>query len=359
MIKKNLDNMDIATLNFSITRAFFIGYTFNCLISLIRQDGWIIPLISPIIWFIYIKLIIYIMNYKPELNLPQKLKALFKKKLGIVLIILTCILVSFLCVSNYLNISNFIQGQFLNKTPTLVISIVFIIAIFYALEKGINAIAKTNNILFYIGIILFVTSVLGLLPSIKLSNLMPSFQSSPTNIIKAINCYYAFNVAPMLLLTIIPKNKINNPKLNIVFLLSTIISTVTLFSIIFSTLSTFGIELTSLYKYPEFHVLKNVNLIGFSTRIESILIIQWIFDLFMFTTISIYFIADCIKEIVKIKHINILYLILCISLVIITNILTRYNIFLDSFMLKYANIPVSILTSTIVIVICLKIKQNK
>ena len=59
MIKNKLNNFDVATLNYFITRAFLTGYLFNSLLQLIRQDSWIIPLIGIIIGIIFSLLIIY------------------------------------------------------------------------------------------------------------------------------------------------------------------------------------------------------------------------------------------------------------------------------------------------------------
>ena len=39
--------------------------------------------------------------------------------------------------------------------------------------------------------------------------------------------------------------------------------------------------------FPEFQVLKQISLIGISSRIESILAIQWLFDLFIFNSKNI------------------------------------------------------------------------
>ena len=359
MIRNKLNNFDVGTLNYFITRAFLTGFLFNALLNLIRQDSWIIPILGIIIGIIFTLLIIYIFNYKPNLNFAEKLTSLFNRKLGSILTIIFCIFCFFMCTLTYLNLNNFIHGQYLSKTPTIAISIVCIIAIFYTLTKGLNTIAKTGNILFYIAMILFFISFLGLLPFIKIENLKPFFTSKPNNYIESLNCFYSFNIVPMLFLTILPKDKINNPKLKKTLILSFLLSSFTMFIVMFSTLASFGYELTSLYKYPEFHVLKNISLMGLEARIESILIIQCIFDFFMFVVLTIYFIANSIRSISNYKNINLLYGILCTLLVILTNYFSRYNVYLDDFALKYVKIPVLIFSIVFISIICIKIKSNK
>ena len=63
MIKNKLDNFDVGTLNYFITRAFLTGFLFNSLLNLIKQDSWIIPLIGIIIGIIFTLLVIYIYRY--------------------------------------------------------------------------------------------------------------------------------------------------------------------------------------------------------------------------------------------------------------------------------------------------------
>ena len=359
MIKNKLNNFDVGTLNYFITRAFLTGFLFNSLLILVKQDSWLIPIIGTIIGIIFTLLIVYILNYHPKLGFSEKLISLFNNPIGSILIIIFCLFCFFMCTLTYLNLNNFIHGQFLSKTPTLAIAIVCIIAIYYILTKGLNTIAKTGNILFFIAMILFFISFLGLLPFMQIENLKPFLNSKPTNYLEALNCFYSFNIVPMLFLTILPKDKINNPKLKKTLTLSFLLSTFTMFIVMFSTLASFGYELTSLYKYPEFHVLKNISLMGLEARIESILIIQCIFDFFMFTVLAIYFIANSIKSITNFKNINTLYGILCILLVFLTNYFSKYNVFLDDFALKYVHVPITIFSIIFVLLISLKIKFSK
>lgn len=359
MIENKLENFDVGSLNYFITRAFLTGFLFNSLLNLIKQDSWVIPLLGIFIGIIFLLLVVYIFNYEPSLNFAEKLVSLFNKKIGCFLILIFCLFCFFMCILTYLNLNNFIHGQFLSKTPTLAIAIVCIIAIYYTLIKGLNVIAKTGNILFFIAMILFFISFIGLLPFMEIQNLKPFFHSKPTNYIEALNCFYSFNIVPILFLTILPKNKINNPKLKKFLILSFLLSCFTMFTVMFSTLASFGYELTSLYKYPEFHVLKNISLMGLEARIESILIIQCIFDFFMFIVLTIYFIANSIKSITKIKNINNVYLVLCVLLVILTNYFSKYNVFLDDFSLKYVEIPVSIFSTIFILIVCIRIKLKK
>ena len=358
-MKKKITNFEVATLNYFITRAFIIGITFNALINSMKQDSWIIPLLSVIPGIIFILLVEYIMNYEPSLSLPDKIIKLFKRKIGIVIITITSLFAYLMCTLNYLNLCSFIQSQFLTKTPILAIAILFAIASYYILSKGINTVSRTSNILFYLNILLLVISFLGLLQSLKISNLQPFFVSTLKDYASGLNGFYAFNIAPMVLLTMIPKDSIENPKLKKYLIVSYILSIITIFGILFETLAVFGYELSSLYEYAEFHVLKHVTLFGLNSRIESILVMQLLYDIFIFNVLVIYFIANNVKSALKFKKTNLLYFITCILIIIGTIFLSKYNIYLDKLMTNIIPIFASIFTIIWIAVICIKIKISK
>ena len=324
-----------------------------------NRDSWVIPLISLPLDILFIFIINKIIDYEPDLNLPQKVIKLFGKILGTIILILICIFILLMGILNYLTLNNFIQSQFLTRTPLLAIAIILMITIFYILCKGINVISRTSNILFFINIFLFIISFSGLISSFDFSNLKPMFQSSTNDYLSGINSYYAFHIAPMFLLTMIPKNKMDKPKIKKTLIISTVISSITMFCVILATLSVLGYELTALYEYPEFHVLKQATLVGASSRIESILVIQLIFDIFIYCTLIIYMFGNNIKEIIKIKKINIIYLIGCILLTIGTIYAAKYNIYVDNLMVKTIPIISTIFTATITLIIYFKVKVGK
>lgn len=361
MTNKKLNNMEYAILNYFLTRAFFIGITFSCLIKLTKQDSWIIPLISIFIGLIFIMLINYIVSFKENKSIIEKIYFLFNSKVRYAISLLLILIGIFYNIANTINLNNFIHTQFLNKTPILLISIIFLSVTFYILTKGINVITKTTVIIFYISIFLVLITFIGLLPKFHLSNLKPMFQYNETNMLNSLRFYYTFNITPILFLTVIPKSNIKNAKTFKALSISYIISTSAIFISILLTLGVFGYELASIYEYPEFQVLKQISLIGVSSRIESILVLQWIFDLFIYNVFIIFYICNCIKKLIikKDLNINLIYLIYSIILIIVLNYISKYNIFIENFILNYAFKYISVITIVIVILICLKIKLRK
>ena len=127
MTDRKISNFEFATINCFITRALLIGITFNILTNIVKQDSWIIPLVSFLPALVIIFLLNFIMDYKPKLNIAEKIRDLFNKTWFIILFIIIT-LIYIVCLINSLNMINFIQSQFLNKTPLYVIIVLFMLA---------------------------------------------------------------------------------------------------------------------------------------------------------------------------------------------------------------------------------------
>lgn len=356
---EKLNNFEIFTLNYFIIRASLIGITFNSLVNILKQDCWTIPILSILPGIIFIIILYEIIKYKPNLNISEKILKIFNKKIAKVILFLILVFNFVMTVFNLLNISIFIQSQFLNKTPLIIIIIMIIITTFYILTKGISVIARTSNILFYVSVFLVIISFIGLIPAFKIENIKPFFTASLSDYSNGISIFCYFNIIPMFMLTSIPKVTIKKPKIKRVLIISFIISILSIFLIIFQTLATFGYKLTQLYEYPEFFALKHVSLANLSSRVESILITQLIFDMIIYNIFSIYFMNSIIKSTFKINKNGLIYLILSIMIIFCTQIVSKYNLLIYR---NYASIITFILNTifiTFILIFYLKIKMRK
>lgn len=354
---KKITNLEIGSLTYFLIRAYFIGVTFNNLLTIAKQDSWICILFGFLIGFIPLIGYFYIFNYEPDLNLNQKNIKLFGKVFGNIINIILCLFTFCLIITVYSNLITFIHSDYLSRTPTIVISIMFIVSIFYSLIKGINAISRSCLVLFYISLILFLISNFSLIFQIDINNFKPILFSK-THLFKGTYSYISFNVLPLYLLNIIPKNSIENNKKTIKnIIIFYIIGSITLFFVTFNILGIFGINLSLLYQYPEFQILKHVSLVGLSARLDSILFIQWIFDLITFVIIGLYYVINTTHIFINEKK-NICLIIYCILLVFLSELITN-NLFINIISIDILPLFINITTIIIFLLIILKIKYTK
>lgn len=356
-MNRKISMLEIGVINYFIIRSFFVGITFNYLINTTAQDSWIPILICFIPSVLYIFHINKFMQYKTSKNSAEKINILFKKPFSYIFIFIVCIIFFCIVVFNFINLNNFIHSQFLNKTPVLIISIAFIISIYYMLSKGIHAISRTSLILFFISIFLYIFTFTGLIGFFKFDNMFPLFQANVPDYLKGISSILAYNISPMILISIIPKDIMENKNLKKTLIISYFISIVSLLIVLITTIGIFGIELCNVYEYPEFHILKNISIFGLSAKIDSILVIQWLFDMYIFSVLGIYFIEKNISSIFKVNN-KMIYFILCVLVVISTSFISKHNIFYNNVFVEYIHIFSNILFLILILLVSLKLKKS-
>ena len=315
---KKITSLEYNTLLWFLTRATFIEITAEILLNNAHQDSWISILIAIIIGILPFLLYSYLKNKYPDKNIIQ----INKEKLGKFGTILNIILIAgnfIFTICSFWIIVHFIDSQYLYRTPTIMIIIILILPVIYTIIKDFHIFSKVNLIMFYISLFFILVILSGLISNINIDNIKPILNNNPKNILYGTFCFIGFNILPIFLLTIIPKNKITNysPKKSFIFY---IISGLSLLNVMFLTISIFGIHLSELYNYPSFHLLKRVSVLDMIDRVESILSLEWFLALFVQIMISLFFIKEALKETfqTKEKTNNITMIIVCIITAIIS-----------------------------------------
>ena len=239
----SLSNLEIGCITFFLTRCSYIGVTISLLAFLLKQDAWIGFLMGIIIGLIPLIMYLYIIKYKPDFNIFEIIESLFGKVIGKILIGIILVLIGYYTLMVFANVCYFIGSQFLHQTPIIVIAIAFMIPIVYGLFKGIKIIGRVSILLFIIAMILIFLLLIGLIPSADLNNIKPIFEHGFLNNIKDCLVFIFYNVLPLFVISVIPKDKNNSKSFNkyviIFYLLSSFISLSTLI-IIFAVLGYFS-----------------------------------------------------------------------------------------------------------------------
>lgn len=286
-----------------VIRSASLGMVVSSNIHIGRVDGYLSPLIGMIIGFIPLAIFLKILNYKPDLNIYEKIDHLFGKVLGKIINLILILTIFFLTIIIFWDLLNFIGSQYLFRTPSLYVAIMFGISLFYLCNKVMHITIKVANLLFYINILIFLICTFGLLHQLKLNNIFPFLENGIIPpLLSGIN-NVAYSILPLFILLIIPKNSIkNNKNINKIVIIFYIFTNIANFIETFFTISVFGIDIASLYEFPDFVLLRRISTTGFFQRFESILATQWIFDLFIRLSICFNFIKYGYKHFVKDKY---------------------------------------------------------
>ncbi len=318
---KKINSLEYNTLIWFLTRATFIEITAEILLNTAHQDSWISIIIAIVFGIIPFFLYSYLKNKFPDKNIITLNKEKFGKFgtfLNLILIASTLIFT----ICSFWIVVNFIDSQYLYRTPTIMIIIILILPVIYTIIKDFHIFSKVSLIMFYISLFFIIIILTGLISNIDINNIKPILNNSPNNILYGTFCFIGFNILPLFLLNIIPQNKIKNysPKKSFVFYL---ISSLSLLNVMFLTISIFGIHLSELYNYPSFHLLKRVSVLDIIDRVESILSLEWFLALFVQIITALFFIKEALKETFKPKEKtnNIIMIIVCLIIAFLTQII--------------------------------------
>lgn len=322
---KNISSMEYNSLVWFLIRAGYIGISISSLIAISGRDSWLSGIIALFLGLIPLFIFNRLRDYDEKMNicdLNVHLFGSFGKFLNIVL----ALGVLFVAQITFLDMTHFINSQFLYKTPIWVISIVFIIPLIYSLFKGINAVSRTALLLFYVVIFVIIFIILGISSGVELENLKPVFTKDSVSILYGSLVLVAYNVLPLFFLLIIPKYKLTgySSKKSLAFYILAMLS---LANAAFMTIGIFGLQLSLLYEYPEFHLLKKVQIGEFIDRVESILSMEWILALFVLLMVAVYFVSRVFEQTFKAKEKtnNIFKIIICLVILIVNQFIFTTN----------------------------------
>lgn len=335
------ENKGYIAITYFITRASFMGFSSMCIINTLKQDAWLGIILGTILGIIPLILIYNVASFNTDESIIDIISKLFPNY-GKYLKIIIGIFIYLFSILNFWNLNNLITSQYLNRTPTIIISLIFIIPVIMLTKKNTQIISRVSFILFLISIFFYIVSFIGLANKIEINNLFPILEYNP---IKGIYYYLSYNVLPLYIILYFPGKYIkkNIIKGYIISSLSLIISMLVLISVL-------GINLVILFQYPEFHILKLV-FDGFITfRLENILALQWIIDIFILITISLKY----SNKSLNIKN----YYILPIIMVILCNYLMPNNVIIIDLITYHFPTIICIFILTILLIIFIKQKKE-
>ena len=353
-------NSEYAFLSSFLIRALFFGPAIFSILHFALQDGWISIIISFILSFVPLIIYYKLLNHNPSDNIVSLNNKL--GKLGKIFNVILTIFVIFHASMILWNLTNFIYSQFLFQTPLLIIAMVLSISIFYISIKNLTTIARTGTVFFIISTILYAVAALSLIREFDFNGLKPIFNSGIIPILKGSFSSLGLNIFPLFIILIIPKNNIkNNDKIISSFFKVYIFRYLCMLSVLVICVAILGIELTNLYQYPEYHILKTINIANFFQRVESVLSVQWIFDAVMSIALCLYYVKESITKTFNLKNkFNLINIICIISILIIANYIFTSNTVAETF---YKNIypfltSIFFLIIPLIILIIVKVKKT-
>lgn len=280
-----INNRKVFAISYFLGRIFFVGFGFSLLRKLVGRDSWLSAILGTLLG----ALIIWIFS-KLKSKINGSLKDIKGNKIIKWSLIILFFLFNLFVFSQMIFIfQTFASSFFLINSPTYFISLPIPFIVYRTCKKGYPTIAKIAEILMPISILLFLFSFFGLLQHFKIDYFKPWLMNGPLTLLQGTLYFAAYSSSAFFLLLNVPMEK---NKLVGKFIFST--TTVVLLCIFI--IGVLGPNLIQIYRYPEYMMLKKIKIFNFIEKVENILSITWLFDLFMAMGISGENIKECLPQ---------------------------------------------------------------
>lgn len=288
-----------------LTQSLFLGFGISILFNISGKDCYIGATLGLCLGFI----IIYLYTKFLELKKKRTIKEILKqnKILGSIVYLLLILATYILLIYGLVIYKVFVGSFMLIKTPEIYLLIPIIAIACYGAFKGIIGISRVAESLIPITIGLIAFAFLGIAGLFERSNFLPILTTTPTNFFKTVITFAGISVFPNILII----HYHEKPK----HILKTyVISCILLIASIIYINGILGEQLVHIYRFPEYMVLKQLKLFRFIEKVENILSIAWIFNIFILLMMSIYSLKELLPN-KKPKLITIIILILTVFMI--------------------------------------------
>ena len=346
--------------------SLYLGISNIILIKKAENDVLISMILGIIIGIIPVLMYLKINDTYPKLNIYEKNIKLFGKVIGNIINVFIIIMYFVMLTISIRSIIVFLTSKYLENTPFYLVGILVILASLVVSFKGIETICRISQISFIICLILVVIIEIFLLKYVEINNVLPILiNNNYVNNIFSGAIYYASSCGLLcMLLLSINKSKIKNTKrYNKTIILFYLIASISLTIVMFFVISCFGFKLTSLFRYPEYIILKKITLSNSDLHLENLLAFRWILYIYTLSIISIYGLIKGLQQYTKNNKKNnvLIIMIIIVSLVLSNTIfgnITNSIIIIKNYYVPFIALPMFIILTILFIKSFFKQKES-
>lgn len=285
---------------FFLTRSLFFGLGISLICKYTSKDTYIGAIIGTVLGLLIVWGYRYVIRHKDE-DITQTLRN--NKTIGSITRLLLLAATSILLLYTLITYKTFVSSFLLPSTPVLMSLIPWLLLIIYCALGGLKLIYKVSYALFPIALVFALLAIISTFGNFEIYNFQPVLTTSPTNLLASIISFAGISAFPGILSLHFKKDTKNILTYYILGALSIVICLLCINGV-------FGEVLVNVFRFPEYMILKQVKLLDFIEKIENVLAIVWLFDLFITSAFCVY----SLKTLVPKKH-NTIYTLVIISII--------------------------------------------
>lgn len=363
MNKYRLNSITLSIMFVLLINSSLLGILIPYLLTETKTSLIISLGISFILGFIILFIFFKVFNYLPDKNIFEKIDYIFPKVISkiINIFILLCCFIYLSII--FFRISTFISSEFLTESPDYVVPIILVTQIIYFSCFDVGTSSRIAVISLFIGLIMYMTNIFTLIQDIDFNNFRPILNNTINILSKSSITYILVYMCPLFLLLLIPKNNlIDKNKIEKRFILTYIISFISSSIISIAIMGVLGYNISVIYNYPSYAVLKTMNVFSFLDNLENLNILVLVLFMSYTCGYSLLFIKYGINYLFKNNKVNkIIFILIILCFLFITIMTLPYETYLTKMNIKYAYLilPISSLFLLLMLIILIKKKHHK
>lgn len=318
-----IDKTQICGKRFMFTVAYFIQSSVLLtafVLSLTRQDSWLVVIFSIIIFTPVIWLYRTIMVKYPDYNLLQVLEHIFGKFIGKILSVGFIWYFLNLTMLNLRDLGSFTKITVMTDTPLSVLSIMCMIVAVYAIRKGINVVCRYSITFTFVQVVIVIVSILLVADQIKFDNLLPIFSQPQLNYLQGIHVVSTIPLGELVcLLMLTPNIRMKKEDASKLWYWGYAIGVFTFLIVMLRELTVLG-NIAHLFALPALTTFRLVHIGTILNRIEIIFALSLILILSFKVVILTYIVAISIAQLFNLKSYQNITLVVAMIIVPATNI---------------------------------------
>lgn len=313
--------LQYSTITFFLLNSFLMNVGYHKLTTTSYNDSILDILFGGIIILLF-SILIFKFQQKKRDHIINTIHSHFPKPIKIMIFLILFLTIGFSVTYSLSILASFINYYILKEIGLLIITGTLIATILYIVSKGIATIGKISEVFFYIYILIFIISTIGLMKYIDFSNLKPLFITNFKNHFTSSGIYFLSSIIPLFLLTMVPTKQVEfeskNKKLPYVFIT---LSIILVFIQLIFIISVLGIHLANAYQIPDIIIYKKISFLNVLERIETILAFNNILNSLFFIMMGVYFMKELLNHFISYKKEHIILALIGIILIILGNLL--------------------------------------
>ena len=253
-----------------------------------KQDAWISTLLAPVYGVPTILIYCFLGSRHPGLTLTGILKSVFGKYFGV--LISACYVFAFLSTACHIPwyVGSF-TGHVMHETPPYILNLILVAACVIGLIYGIEAIGRVSELFIIFIMLMFVISIVFVLPNAKIEYLQPVLENGLLPPLKGSVFISALVTLPVVsMLTVYPANIKDTKKGGRAIIKGYLWASAIVFIAIIVSIMVLGSAVAARSKYPMLLLAREISIGTVLTRLEYAVSVMWIVSQFLVGMVYFY-----------------------------------------------------------------------